>query len=106
VAYAVQALREAPHDATRPLLDALSRVPCSVEDVCLLRRRCVDAYALHSGALDALAAVRHAASRSDEPVPVGAASLLGRAAEDLRRSAELQKACVDLEGEVRRRYGF
>lgn len=105
IAEAVRALRAAPNDAKRPLLRLLHDAPCSAADLCGLRKSCEDAYGLELSALDGISAVRRAV-RTADAVPPEAAQLLTRSEGDLRRAAELTKACADNEGEARRRYSL
>ena len=105
VARAVEALRAAPNAEKAPFLKALQAAPCAADDVCGLKKACVDAYTLEQAALDAVSAVR-AQSRSSDGLNASAVELLANAEHDLGRSRELTKACADLEGAARRKYGI
>ena len=105
VARAVEALRQAPNAEKAPFLKALKAAPCDAEDVCALKKACVDAYVLEQAALDAVSAVR-ARTRTADGLNSDAVDLLANAERDLGRSRELTKACADLEGAARRTYGF
>ena len=105
VARSVEALRQAPNAEKAPFLKALKAAPCAAEDVCALKKACVDAYVLEQAALDAVSAVR-ARTRTADALNSDAVELLANAERDLGRSRELTKACADLEGAARRKYGF
>jgi len=101
IAHAVEALRNAPNEAKRPLLSALERESCSSNDVCAVKKDCTTAYSATLDALDALAAVRHAA-RDPGPLPSNVAVLLTRTEADLRRAQDLATKCADAEAALRR----
>ena len=103
VARAVELLREAPGEGKRPLLAALKQVACSAEDVCQLKQRCLDAYGVHAGAVEALAAVRRELQGASGASPASG-ELLRRAESDLERASALARECADLEGAARRAY--
>lgn len=105
VAEAVRKLRDAPNDEKRPLLLALQQTPCAADDAVKLRKSCSDAYGLQVTALDAVAAVRHAA-QGNAPLPPEAAELLARSEADLKRAAQGTTACADLESDLKRRYAI
>jgi hypothetical protein len=106
VARAVRTLRDAPNEAKAPLLDALSATPCSANDVCAARDACAAAYGIQVQALENLHAVRRAATGSTDPVPSAAVDVLARAESDLRRAADQEKACADLEAALTKKYGL
>jgi hypothetical protein len=103
VVYAIESLRNAPNDAKPPLLKALSNVECKIDDVCALKRACVEAYEVHLRALQGARAARHAIE-SDAGADKRAAQLLGESARYLEQATEKTKRCTDLEGEVVRNY--
>ena len=105
IAEAVRVLRAASSTDRRPLLKALEDARCTGVDLCDLKKTCVEAYSLEQSALDGLSAVRHSVEGTD-PVPTEATALLARSESDLRRAAELGRACADREGEARRRYSL
>jgi hypothetical protein len=105
VTHAVEALRNAPNESKRPFLTALESTTCRSDDVCALKKTCVEAYSLELGALDALSAVRKDTSGGDS-LGTAAVELLGRAEQDLTRSHDLATTCADLEGAARRRYAL
>jgi hypothetical protein len=103
VVYAIESLRSAPNDAKPPLLKALEGVGCTLEDVCTLKRSCVEAYQVHLRALGGARAARHAIE-SDSGADRKAAELLGQSARLLEEAAIKTKRCTDLEGEIVRKY--
>jgi hypothetical protein len=105
IAEAVRALRAASNDGKRPFLRSLHDLACSTEDLCRLKRSCQEAYELELSALDGISAVRRAV-RGVDPIPPEAAELLTKSEGNLKRAAELTKACVESEGAVRRRYSL
>lgn len=101
--FAVDALRAAPNEQKAPHLAALrAEAPVTAQGK-ELRDLCVEAYSIEAGALDAIAAVRHAARADAGGDPVSALALLSRAEAELERSRGLMSRCADREGEARRR---
>lgn len=107
IAHAVENLRNAPNARKAPYLTSLERMPCSVPDVCELKRTCVDAYQRQLSVLASVQAVRH--ELKHDAAPAAAASAAGvldsaqKALLDARRRTE---HCADLQGTVSRRYGL
>lgn len=105
IAEAVRVLREAPNDGKRPLLKSLREVVCSADDLCELKRSCADAYELELTAFDGISAVRRTV-RGTDPIPPEAAPLLMKSESNLKRAADLTRACAESEGATRRRYSL
>jgi hypothetical protein len=103
VVYAVESVRNAPNDAKPPLLKALGNAECKLDDVCELKKLCVDAYEVHLRALNGTRAARHAVE-SDAGSAKKAAELLGQSARWLEEAADKTKRCTDLEATIIRKY--
>jgi hypothetical protein len=101
--YALESLRNAPNDAKPPLLKALEGVACTLDDVCALKRICVEGYQVHLRALAGARAARHAVE-SDAGAHKKTAELLGQSARWLEEAAHKTRQCADLEGEIVRKY--
>jgi hypothetical protein len=95
VSTAIDRLRQAPNPDKAAKLQELSRVPCSLADVCGLRDRCVAAYQLQVEALDRIAAAK--------------TGLDGEEVTAIERKLEaartLAHECLEAELLVGRRYG-
>jgi hypothetical protein len=100
----VTALRDAPNAAKRPLLDALSRVPCSAPDVCRLQQVCVAAYRTHIQAFEQSQSLRNTldadAASAQQVAPLG--PLLRTLELQLGQARKAAERCAELEGEVAR----
>jgi hypothetical protein len=100
----VTALRDAPNPAKRPLLDALSHVPCSTPDVCRLKLVCVEAYRSHVQTFEQSQALQKTLDGDAASAPQAAE--LGELLRSLEvRLGQARKAtahCAELEGEVAR----
>ncbi len=107
VAHAVESLRNAPNAKKAPYLASLERTPCSVPDVCELKRACVGAYQRQLAALAGVQAVRHALAADAAPaLAASAAGQLDSAQKDLGAARHDTEHCADLQGAVTRRYGL
>jgi hypothetical protein len=95
VATAIDRLRQAANPDKAPKLVELSKLPCSVPDVCQLRDLCVRAYEQQVEALDRIAAVK--AGREG-----GGVSAIEQQLESARKLAH---ECLEFELVVGRRYG-
>jgi len=101
----IDALRDAPNAAKRPLLAALDGAACEHPDACELKTMCVSAYTRH---LDALAANDRVKTMLAEPdgganAALAAAAELARAERDLELARSQTERCATLQGELRRR---
>jgi hypothetical protein len=96
-------VRSAPNDAKPPLLKALGNAECTLDDVCELKKLCVEAYEVHLRALSGTRAARHAVE-SDAGSNKKAAELLGQSARWLEEAADKTRRCADLEAEIIRKY--
>src|SRR5512147_776258 len=56
ISVAIDRVRQAANPDKAPLLSELSRLPCTLQDVCQLRDRCVAAYQKQVEAVDQIAA--------------------------------------------------
>jgi hypothetical protein len=95
ISTAIDRLRQAQNPDKAPKLTELSRVPCSLPDVCDLRNRCVAAYQEQVEALDRIAQGK--ALLDSERV----AAIEQR----LERARKLAHECLEFELVVGRRYG-
>lgn len=107
VAHAVDNLRNASNAKKGPFLTSLERMPCSVPDVCELKRTCVDAYQRQLKALAGVRAVRRSLARDAAPgAAASAAGVLDSAQKELVDAKHRTEHCADLQGTVTRRYGL
>lgn len=102
--HAVEGVREAPHDGKGAALDLLRSKPCSSDPVCGYKETCVQAYQRHVAATDRIAAVRTELTRSGAAMTPGSLSMLQQAQKELKESKALAEKCVDLGGELTRKY--
>lgn len=101
ISTAIDRLRQAPNPEKAPLLSELSRVPCSLKDVCELRDRCVGAYREQVEALDEIASI--SAAKNEPHVPD--ADRIVAVEHRLERARKLAQECLENELVVGRRYG-
>lgn len=101
VSVAIDRLRQAPNPEKAPLLSELSRVPCSLKDVCELRDRCVGAYREQVEALDEIASIK--AAKDERKIPDAERFLAVE--RKLERARKLAQECLENELVVGRRYG-
>jgi hypothetical protein len=107
IAHAIAALREAPNEAKAPRVAALEREACSVQELCELKRSCVDAYRLLNQGLEASRVARRALDADAGAAAAQRVAELVRVTErDLGRARELTGRCSELEAEATRRYGL
>jgi len=97
VSIAIDRLRDAANPDKASKLTELSKVPCSVQDVCKLRDRCVGAYVLQVDALGAIAKFRAAAPPDAEEV--------ADVEQKLEGARKLAHECLEAELAVGRKYG-
>ncbi|MGC4063750.1 MAG: hypothetical protein QM784_03735 [Polyangiaceae bacterium] len=99
VTVAIDRLRDAPNPNKPEFLQYLASTPCSLEDVCALKKACADAYAEQVAALSAIAQLK---SASDSGANAGGklAAIQGQ----LERAREGAKACVEQEARLLDRY--
>lgn len=95
ISQAVDRLRQAPNAEKAPKLSELSRLPCSLPDVCALRDRCVQAYRL---LVDTLDAIHQAKGKLDGESVAGFEK-------KLEESRKLTHECLENELVVGRRWG-
>jgi hypothetical protein len=107
IAHAIAALREADNDAKPPRIAALDREECTSQEICELKRACVEAYRLHVRGLEA-SRVASRALDSDAGSQSGQriAELVSASERDLVRARELVQRCSDLESAAARRFGL
>ncbi len=106
-AHAVDSLRKAPNDDKAPYLAALERMPCSVPDVCQLKRACVDAYQRQLRGLAAVRVARRLLDADGGPAQAASAAAgLASAPKVLSDARQRARHCADLEGAVARHYGL
>jgi len=101
IARGVDRLRDAPPEQKRPLLKALSQLPCAEDAGCQLKQLCVRAYEAHLEALDGTAAVRRALDKGDAGPLDQAARLVELSRTRLEQARELTEQCAKLEAELR-----
>jgi hypothetical protein len=105
ITHAIAALREAPNDAKAPRLLALERENCTTEELCELKRTCVEAYRLHARALEASrVAARALDGGADGEGVRRIGELVASSERDLDRARELTQRCSELESRIARRY--
>lgn len=103
VAFAVNQLREAPHDAKEAPLASLLSLPCRFPAACELQQVCASAYQLHIDAVQlGVRASRHHAAAAHDPESV--ARLLKQAETQLAHAKAGAERCVLLQGELTREY--
>ena len=101
----IDALRDAPNAAKRPLLAALDGAACESSDACELKTVCVSAYTRHLDALGAKDRVRALLAEPDggSGAALAAAAELARAERDLDLSQTQTERCASLQADLRRR---
>jgi hypothetical protein len=104
VAHQVKTLRDADNAQKPVLLKALEGTPCTIEDVCAVKKTCSEAYALQETALAALSTVRHSVQGLAPGMEQQQASLLSQAEAALGRAKDLAAKCADAEAALRRHY--
>lgn len=95
VSAAIDRLRQVPNAEKAPMLELLSRLPCSLTDVCELRDRCVGAYRVQVEALQEIAALK----QSPDGARVAAIDT------KLEAARKMAHECLENELVVGRRYG-
>jgi hypothetical protein len=95
VSNAIDRLREAANPDKAPKLTELSKLPCSVPDVCQLRDLCVRAYQQQVEALDRIAAAKAGSGDGD----------VSAIEQKLESARKLAHECLEFELVVGRRYG-
>jgi hypothetical protein len=106
ITHAIGALREADNDAKPPRIAALDREPCTSQELCELKRACVEAYRLHVRGLEAARAASRALDSDAETQAEQIARLIAASERDLVRARELVQRCSDLESAAARRFGL
>jgi hypothetical protein len=99
VTVAIDRLRDAPNPNKPEFLQFLANTPCSIEDVCALKKDCADAYAEQVSALAAISQLK-AASASGADASAKLVAIQGQ----LERARDGAKACVDREARLLDRY--
>lgn len=101
VARAIEAMRNAPNDAKRAPLDALTKTVCASPEVCAVRDACSKAYTLHVEAVELTQMAKSAMAEGKTP---RASRLAISAEQQLRVATEPVADCVRREGELRHRF--
>jgi hypothetical protein len=103
VAFAVNQLREAPHDAKEAPLATLLALPCRFPPACELQQVCASAYQVHIDAVQVgLRARQHHSTAAPDPDLV--VRLLQQAETQLAHAKAGAERCVQLQGELTREY--
>ena len=107
ITHAIAALREAENEAKPPRIAALDRETCTSQELCELKRACVEAYRLHVRGLEA-SRIASRALDADAGRQAGerVAELVTASERDLVRARELVQRCSDQESAVARRFGL
>jgi len=100
----VKTLRDSDNAQKTVLLEALDGTPCTIADVCAVKKTCSEAYALQETALAALSTVRYALQGVAPGMDGQEAALLSHAETALARAKDLTTKCADLEAALRRQY--
>jgi len=100
----VKTLRDSDNAQKTVLLEALDGTPCTIADVCAVKKTCSEAYALQETALAALSTVRHSVQGLAPGMEKDEASLLSQAEAALGRARDLAAKCADAEAALRRHY--
>ncbi len=95
ISTAIDRLRQAQNPDKAVKLSELSRVPCSLADVCELRDRCVGAYQLQVEALERIAAPKDGLDGEE----------VAAIEQKLEAARKLAHECLEAELVVGRRYG-
>lgn len=101
VARAVEAVRNAPNDAKRAPLDALTKMACASPDVCAVRDACSKAYTLHVEAVELTQMAKLAMAEGKTP---RASQLAISAQQQLSLAKAPVDDCVQREGQLRHRF--
>lgn len=94
---AIQLLRAAPNAQKQGPLATLRALPCHYPRACETQQLCVQAYALHTKALETSALVREGTRRGDPTTEGAAAALLTGVEKDLELAKRLMEQCLELE---------
>jgi hypothetical protein len=101
VARAIEAVRNAPNDAKRAPLDALSKTACASPEVCAVRDACSKAYTLHVEAVELTQMAKIAMAEGKTP---RASKLAISAQQQLSLAKGPVDECVQREGDLRHRF--
>jgi hypothetical protein len=107
VSRAVDVLRAAPNTQKSPRLAALQATACQAQDVCDTKQACVVAYQHHLAAIAGTRAASHAVNAEEALSPDAAraaAELAERSEAELEKGKELNRKCLALQGQLRRKY--
>jgi hypothetical protein len=101
---AVTELREAQNPEKRPLLEALTKTPCTAPDVCAFQQLCVSAYQAHVSGFERIERVRRTLDIDAATLegPSALVTELQRAETALRQARKAVEACSAREGELAR----
>lgn len=103
ISFAVQALRNAPHNDKGPPLERLRAEPCATGPGCELQGVCVQGYAIAERVGKTTRSVREAIANGSANLE-GAGELLKLNETELVRAKRLMDECVALEGRLAREY--
>jgi hypothetical protein len=99
VTVAIDRLRDAPNPNKSQFLQNLASTPCSIEDVCALKKVCADAYAEQVTALAAISQLKTADATGPD-----AGARLAAIQTQLTDARDAAKACVEQEARLIDRY--
>jgi hypothetical protein len=97
-------LRRAPNDAKAPRLSALRATACSFNEVCELKRVCLEAYERHLAALQGSHAAQTALGADAGTKTSDVARLVLSSEKQLEKGRELQKQCLAAQGSLKRAF--
>jgi hypothetical protein len=97
VSRAIDALRDAGNREKPRLLEALRREPCSYDDVCAVRSKCIAAYELHTNSLESIAEALKLVDAGDATI---VAPKVTQARNGLERARKLAEDCTRAQGEL------
>lgn len=104
VAHQVKLLRDADNSQKPVFLKALDGTPCTVNEICAVKKTCSEAYTLEVSALSALSTLRHSLQGFAPGMEQQEALLLSQAEASLHQAKDLVAKCADAEAALRRRY--
>jgi hypothetical protein len=94
---AIQSLRAAPHNAKDAPLATLKGLECRHPLACETQQMCVQAYTLHTKALEMGSLLRERLRQGNQPSEAAAKELLAVAEKDLEASKRMVDQCLELE---------
>lgn len=100
VSQAIDALRNSEKKDKRKHLETLRATDCKEQAVCAVQKTCVEAYALHVGALET---IRQGLVKVNDGSMDQAETTLAAGRADLERSEQLAEDCKKVEAEMRQR---